>query len=152
MRSARITVNKFLIDHIMRCLRIYPQDSIVPFTLEQPGMCYWYANSYCSRYADKIWGENNWRERRITSRGQRFRGWKQNLDSWITAKKSEKKRRNHESHHLAGCESWIMDKKKKESWRNSIPWVMSHWSKNIRESRIIILKRFRFHPRKDFNY
>ena len=26
-------------------------------------------------------------------------------------------------------------------------WIMNHWSKNIWESRITILKRFRFHPR-----
>ena len=26
-------------------------------------------------------------------------------------------------------------------------WIMNHWSKNIWESRIIKLKRFRFHPR-----
>ena len=56
MRSARITVNRFLIDHFARWLRVYPLDSIVPFTLEQPGVCYWYANNYCSRYADKYNG------------------------------------------------------------------------------------------------
>ena len=46
---------------------------------------------------------------------------------------------------------WIMNHGQKinESWivKKFHNWIMNQWSKNIWESRIIILKRFRFHPR-----
>ena len=78
-----------------------------------------------------------------------IRGWKRNLESWITAKKSEKKVK--EWWITSSCRLPIMNHGQKinESWimKKFYKWIMNHWSKNIWQSRIIILKRFRFHPR-----